>query len=159
MKKKSTQGGFILLLAALVASLVLILGVSIFELVQKEISLSSLGRDSQFAFYAADTAAECALFWDVRFGYFSSSSPSIQPTCDGVAWKPLLPATGGPDNLPFVTSLVIEDLFNPNGYCAHVFVTKKAGGGTVIQADGFSSPCELIDSSARTLQRSVELRY
>lgn len=159
MKHPRSQGGFTLLLAALVASLVLILGVSIFELVQKEISLSSLGRDSQFAFYAADTAAECALFWDVRYGYFSSSTPSIQPTCDGVQWRELAPPVGSPESLPFTSSLEIEDLFNPNGYCAHVFVTKKAGGGTTIQADGFSAPCSLIDSTARTLQRSVELRY
>lgn len=159
MTKKSTQGGFTLLLAALVASLVLILGVSIFEVVQKEISLSSLGRDSQFAFYAADTAAECALFWDVRFGYFSSSTPYIEPTCDGVAWRELVAPVGAPDTLPFTQSIEIEDLFAPNGNCAHVYVTKSVEGGTVIRADGFSSPCSLIDSTSRTLQRSVELRY
>jgi Tfp pilus assembly protein PilX len=53
--------GFTLLLASLISSLLLILGSAIFVLVQKQIILSSLGRDSQFAFYAADQAAECAM--------------------------------------------------------------------------------------------------
>ena len=64
------QAGFTLLLAALVASIVLALGSSIFTIAKKQVTLSSLGRDSQFAFYAADTIAECALYYDVRFAAF-----------------------------------------------------------------------------------------
>ena len=45
------------LLAALVASVALSLGSSIYEIVSKELVLSSIGQDSQYAFYAADTAA------------------------------------------------------------------------------------------------------
>ena len=68
-KEKKNEAGFTLLIAALVASVVLALGASIFDLAQKEVTLSSIGRDSQFAFYAADTAAECALYWDFRYSY------------------------------------------------------------------------------------------
>jgi len=68
-KKNTGSRGFTLLLAALVASIVLALGTSIYEIATKEVQLSSLGRDSQFAFYAADTAAECALYWDFRYNY------------------------------------------------------------------------------------------
>jgi Tfp pilus assembly protein PilX len=69
------ERGFTLMLAALVSSIVLALGTSIYEIAQKEVQLSALGRDSQFAFYAADTAAECALYWDFRYSYFATSSP------------------------------------------------------------------------------------
>lgn len=75
--------GFTLLLAALIASIVLALGTSIFGIVQKELILSSIGRDSQFAFYAADTGAECALYWDVRHQLFTSEIAPTEITCDG----------------------------------------------------------------------------
>lgn len=77
------QRGFTLLLATLTASLLLLLGASIFGLIKKEVILSSLGRDSQFAFYAADSGAECALYWDFRQNLFSSSTPPTVITCDG----------------------------------------------------------------------------
>ena len=76
------ERGFTLLLAALVASVVLALGTSIFSLVQKEITLSSIGRDSQFAFYAADTGVECALYWDARHQIFADEVPPSEITCD-----------------------------------------------------------------------------
>src|SRR3990167_3198528 len=81
---RTNERGFTLLLAALVSSIVLALGVSIFTIAQKELILSSLGRDSQYAFYAADTAAECALYWDVRHQAFATSAPSsFNIECDG----------------------------------------------------------------------------
>jgi Tfp pilus assembly protein PilX len=157
MKRPTHTRGFTLLLAALVSSLVLILGVSIFELVQRQVSLSGLGRDSQFAFYAADTAAECALYWDIRFGYFSSSTPSVTPSCDAVNWSDV---SGSVGSLPYTIAFRIENLFGANGNCADVSVTKSATSPrTRIHADGYSAPCSQINDSGRVLQRSVELRY
>ncbi len=147
--------GFTILLAALVATLVLALGISVFSIAQKQVILSSLGRSSQYAFYAADTAAECALYWDVRFGYFSSTTPSGAPLCDSVPLviTPPTPPAGQP-----VYTMSFE--YEPNGYCARVAVTKnRTTGSTVIEADGFSTVCSEIDASSRALQRSVELSY
>lgn len=147
--------GFTILLAALVAALVLALGISVFSIAQKQIILSSLGRSSQYAFYAADTAAECALYWDARFGYFSSTSPGGPLTCDGASLtvSPNTPPPGQP-----VYTMSFE--YEPNGYCARVGVTKDTiNQSTVIEADGFSTSCSEIDVSSRALQRSVELSY
>ena len=55
-----------MLFAVLTASVLLAIGLSIFNLTVKELVLSSSGRESQFAFYAADTGAECALYWDLK---------------------------------------------------------------------------------------------
>jgi hypothetical protein len=152
MKTTTNQRGFTILFAALVASLVLTLGISIFSVAQKQVILSSLGRSSQYAFYAADTGAECALYWDVRFEYFSSTTPDIDPACNGA---PLV-FTGAPGALPYTMSFEFE----PNGYCVQVAVEKKATDPrTVIHADGFSTPCSEISLSGRALQRSVELSY
>jgi hypothetical protein len=62
---------------------VLVLGLSIAVIVRKSVALSSIGRDSQFAFYMADSGAECALFWDVREEHFDFENPPTEITCDG----------------------------------------------------------------------------
>lgn len=155
IKDSSHDKGFTILLAALVATLVLALGISVFSIAQKQIILSSLGRSSQYAFYAADTAAECALYWDVRFGYFSSTTPGGSPTCDGVTLA-ISPATPPPAQPVYTMTFEYE----PNGYCARVSVTKDTtNNSTVIEADGFSTGCSEINTSTRSLQRSVELSY
>ena len=150
--------GFTLLLAALVSSIVLALGVSIFEISQKQVTLSSLGRDSQFAFYAADTGAECALYWDVRYNYFATSTPPVSPTCDNRALSVAV-TSGNPAVAPYYP-YTMSFQFTPNGYCTMVSVTKNSvDPHTVIHADGFSTDCASITTNPRALQRSVELHY
>lgn len=164
------QRGFTLLFAALIASIVLSLGSAIFEIAQKQVTLSSLGRDSQFAFYAADTIAECALYWDFRYSYFSTSTPDgVDPTCSG---EPLT-TSGRPSNCsgagcyPYTITSDYLDLFQgvaSGDFCAQVTVEKTQDSDTgavhtIVKGDGYSTSCADIDSNPRTLQRSVELRY
>ena len=163
MKKHSR--GFTLLLAAIISSIVLSLGVSIYQIVSKELALSSLGRDSQLAFYAADTGAECALFWDVRFGYFATSAPATvvapDPRCDGQSVAvPDASRPAGPVYYPYTLSFT----FAPGGYCTDVRVTKTFDVpsntlSTTIHADGLSTDCASRSTNTHTLQRSVELHY
>lgn len=75
--------GFTLLIAVLVSGILLALGLAIFNIASKELTLSSSGRESQFAFYAADSGIECALYWDYRENAFSTTSPK-QPVCAGI---------------------------------------------------------------------------
>lgn len=173
--------GFVLLLAALVASIVLALGTSIYTLATKQVQLSALGRDSQFAFYAADTAAECALYWDFRYAYFATSTPSDpaaqNPTCDGQPLKPF-----NPDRLatyPYTMVSARMNLFSDTtqngGYCAQVTVEKCDGPfaadgtcsahatpsviHTLIRADGYNVSCAAVDTSPQALQRTAEWTY
>ena len=150
--KLKTTRGFTLLLAALVSSIVLALGVSIFEIARKQVTLSSLGRDSQFAFYAADTGAECALYWDVRRSFFVPSAPAGTIICATQQRN----IDSQPSSLPYTVSFQFE----PSGFCSEVTVKKDSSDPrTVIHADGYSTPCATIGTNPRTLQRSVELRY
>jgi Tfp pilus assembly protein PilX len=150
--RHTQQRGFTLLLATLLASLMLVLAASMFTLVQKEVILSSLGRDSQFAFYAADSAAECALYWDFRHQLFSKGSAGLNPTCDGQILD--VPAVFPGNGVPVTFE------YEPNGFCATVTVTKQAAyPNTTISSRGYSTSCAMIESSARTLERAVELRY
>jgi Tfp pilus assembly protein PilX len=141
--------GFTLLMAILISSVLLLLGASMFQFATKQIILSSIGRDSQFAFYAADTGAECALYWDYRFDAFGTTSAPVAAQCDNQSIGNLRYAGDGIPN---------SFEFNPNGYCAKVTVT-KTGARTVIDALGYSTACENIATNARALERAVQLRY
>lgn len=145
--------GFTLMLAALVASVVLSLGTAIFALAQKELTLSSVGRDSQFAFYAADSGAECALYWDIRFQLFPTTTPeSKQLTCDNEQKVTTANSVEG--------KIVSAFEYEPNGYCAKVTVTKGDGNPrTVIHVDGYNTTCTNIETSSHALERSVDLKY
>lgn len=150
---KNRSRGFTILLAALIASLVLALGISVFTIAQKQLILSSIGRNSQYAFYAADTAAECALYFDMRHAAFNPSAPVTPISCDG---DTTIDVTHG----DLVYPVVYEFEFEPNGYCTEVTVTKNdVHPRTIIHADGFSVPCSDVQTSGRVLQRSVELTY
>jgi Tfp pilus assembly protein PilX len=155
--KLKTNRGFTLLLAALISSVVLTLAGSIFTIAQKQVTLSSLGRDSQFAFYAADTGAECALYWDIRYSAFSTISPGVTPSCDGQVLS-----LSGQEETPPYTVTFQTNLFTDasNGYCVDVAIEKNTSNPfTVIHADGYSVPCAALETSTRALQRSIELRY
>lgn len=58
--------GFTLFFAMLVGSLALAVGLAIFDLTIRELDLSAVATQSQYAIYAADTGAECALYWDSK---------------------------------------------------------------------------------------------
>ncbi len=169
MKK---QNGFTLLIAALVASIVLSLGASIFSIAKKQLALSSTSRESQFAFYTADSAAECALYWDVRHNFFGTTTPidviSPAPKCDGVSLVPLgssdfnsqRPPAGSLNPYPYM--MYFQSSLG--GQCEQVEVKKTQNSvtgviSTNIYADGFNVDCASIETSKKSLVRSVELSY
>ena len=171
-KKNNNERGFTLLLAALVASIVLVLGSSIFSIAQKQVTLSSIGRDSQYAFYAADTAAECALYYDIRFHAFGTSTAPTEAAivCDKAAdGSDLTVQTTVTSSENAATSTFTMDFFSrdvANNHaatalnCAQVTIAKNPTPPyTAIHSDGYSTSCATINTSSRALQRSVELHY
>jgi len=127
------QRGFTLLLAALISAIVLSLASAIFSIAKKQVTLASLSQQSQYAFYAADTGAECALYWDVRDSYFATLTPvGVTPVCDTATLFP-----GGPPHYPtpatysspssgpeYTTTFALQ---LQNGNCANVTVIKCLG--------------------------------
>ncbi|MBI5787123.1 MAG: hypothetical protein HY446_01060 [Candidatus Niyogibacteria bacterium] len=136
--------GFTLLFSLLFVSATLAISLGVSDLLISQISLSGTGRDSQFAFYAADSAAECAIFWDRSEDKFSTSSPSTI-SCSGTD---NIPVGGTPDGLSSF------DLSYVNGSCANVEVDKSNPAETVITSIG-SYPC----SGGRKVERGLEVRY
>ena len=59
--------GFTIFFAVLVSSLALAIGLAIYDLLVRELELTQTATQSQYAIYAADTGAECALYWDSKY--------------------------------------------------------------------------------------------
>lgn len=81
--KKKNKNGFTLSYSLLVISIVLSISMAISEIVLRETVISGFGRDSLVAFFAADSGVECALYWDVKHDYFSTSRTSSTISCSG----------------------------------------------------------------------------
>lgn len=79
---RNANSGFTLFIALIVSSLLLAIGFSLSTIILKQLVFANSGKESQLAFYAADSGAECALYWDRKNvdgltdfdGTFTSSS-------------------------------------------------------------------------------------
>ncbi len=114
MRKKIQQKNkaFTLLFAVLVSSLVLAVGASVITVALKQLRLSGSARDSQYAFYAANTGIECAIFWDLNdvdgLAVFATSSGSSM--------------VSEYDNRPYVVECAGLSLYQPTFDCQSVDV-------------------------------------
>ncbi len=166
------ESGFTLLLASLIAALLLSIGLSMFTIAQKQIILSSLGRDSQYAFYAADSGAECALYWDFK-NAFNTETATHNAKCNMQIIGEYNPQVSNtPEDLvlggkPYIAGKMTTDFyFEQNNKCVNVTVTKKVGAdgrvSTEINSKGYSTGCTSDGTpiiNSRTLERAVRLRY
>jgi hypothetical protein len=150
-KKLQAKHGFTLLYSVLIASILLAIGLAIFNLTIKEFMLSSLGRESQFAFYAADTGVECALYWDIKKSRFSTSTISSDAECNG---EPL-GDTGGQGY--GVASEFTLDFAPDEPYCAIVRVTKyESPRTTTVESRGYNT---CVTTNPRRVERAIRVTY
>ncbi len=173
-KKIKKSKGFALLFAVLTASLLLSIGLSIFSLTIKEISLSSYSRESQFSFYAADSGAECALYWDLKgnFGAIFSTSTTYggvvpyQITCSNALINLY---QGAKDTYDSTTTfnMLLNDTNSSQIYCAAVTVAKTDSNhdglsDTVIDSRGYNV-CNLsgvpVWGNPNLVERALDVYY
>lgn len=142
--------GFTLFIAVLLGSLMLAIGFSIFNLAFKELLLSSSSRDSQVAFYAADTGLECALYYDQDQGAFQTTQGAGVPiNCAGL--NVVAAKTSASD--PHTWSFTLDTA----GLCTFVEVQKSvANNRTTIRAFGYNT-CDNTDE--RRTERGLRVTY
>ncbi len=165
-----TNQGFVLSLAVLISGILLSIGLAIFSNALKELILSSSGRESQFAFYAADTGGECALYWDIRHpalseSAFATSTGTFLPQGSGVNCNGADitdPTTGWDSTLGWGTPTqngsavtTVFDMNFANGSCATVSVIKDSGT-TKIDSRGFNT-CDT--GNPRRVERGLRISY
>lgn len=154
MSKKRYNQGFTLFIAIVVTGVVLLVATSIISLAFKQSLISNSGKESQVAFYAADTAMECALYWDVHNltgeSAFATSTTSTV-TCNQDANNTGNQWTVGGSSVSTMSNIT----FLPEAFCATVTVTKNANGTTLIEAKGYNT----CAASARRVERAVRASY
>lgn len=153
IKKKFSQKGFVLFMAILIISIILVLSLSVAEIVLKEMKFSTLGKESFKAFYAADSGVKCVVYWDLVEGAFVSTWPDY-PVYDIECAN-----NGGGINISGSMDVNNKTNFSfnlTNGSCVEVFID-KSGGNTVIDALGYNIDCTA--PSNNKIQRGVRFTY
>lgn len=147
---KETNKGFTLFIAVLIGSLMLAIGFSIFNLAFKELLLSASARDSQVAFYAADTGLECALYYDQNQEAFQTAGPGgVNISCAGLSVNTTRTSGSG--------FFQWEWWLDGNGVCTKIEVQKfTSTQRTVIRALGYNT-CE--GSDPRRTERGLRVIY
>lgn len=76
--------GVTLLVAVILSSVVLSVAFALLDIAYKQQLLTSTAKQSQYAFYNADSILECALYYDQQHGAFdfTSPAPSSSLTCN-----------------------------------------------------------------------------
>ena len=150
MKNHKLKHGFTLLLSILVVSVVLSVGLGIFDIMTKELKLSGLGRESQVAFYAADAGIECFFYWEIKhpgladsaFGYYDAPS-TIK--CAGNNFT--IPAKSNSPYGPYKINL-------SDNSCAKITVTKSSF--TTVESRGYNTK-DCDSTSSFKVERAIRV--
>ena len=157
MKNTQQQKGFTLFIALIIVATLLLVSMGIASISVKENFLTSASRESQYAFYAADTGAECAIYWDVKnstgLSAFATSTGSTINCNQDQVYNPVnpQPSTVGGNSVSTFTLT-----FNPDPYCAVVTVTKNPDNSTKIESLGYNT-CDT--TNPRRVERAVRVSY
>ncbi len=160
---KKEQRGFALLIAVIFMSVMLSFGLALGSLGYKQEVLASGALGSQYAFYVADAALECALYADQQqdlFAYTSNlSAPPPSMTCGGTS-----PVSSSVVSHTASVWIVTERFQLDNGkHCADVMISKPASGTslTYLYSQGYDVPCATVasPSGARFASRGLSAHY
>ena len=69
-----SENGFTLLIAVITTSILLMVSFAVTSVAFRQLTLSQSMKQSQYAFYAADSGLECAQDWDLNNSALSSFS-------------------------------------------------------------------------------------
>ncbi|MHB1330843.1 MAG: pilus assembly PilX family protein [Minisyncoccota bacterium] len=156
MKKNNQQRGFTLFLAIVITATLLLISTGIVSVAVKEAFLTTSNRDSQYAFYAADSGVECALFWDLKNP--SISAFDLSQPIDGVTIycnEQTIDSFGG----GAIGESRFTVFFPPGDSCAEVYVRKlppNQSPRTMIESYGYNS-CD--EDKPRRIQRALRVTY
>ncbi|MBI2120096.1 MAG: hypothetical protein HYT94_00550 [Parcubacteria group bacterium] len=158
MKYRQNMGGFVMLYAILVSTVILVIGLSLLGILIEQIPLSGIERESSLSFYAADSGMECALYGD---------SDAVTPSLGAFHDAPV----GGSCHLH---TYDFDVTFPSEGTCVSVTVTKvmkdedlsavppvlEEAVTTNIQSRGYNTVCPPAASAKPwRLERGIKVDY
>lgn len=160
--------GITLLVAVILASVVLSVALSLLDITYKQVLLASSAKQSQYAFYNADSAMECALYWDQQkdaFDYTATVYLANGFTCADTGGTPQTIVPNTAPNSSTVAGSTRTTVFyihcpgggaTTNNTSGVVTITKTSAATTAIFATGYSS-CSNTDP--RRIERGLKVTY
>ena len=162
LKKIQKNKAFVLLFAVVISSIILAIALGVANISLKEINFGTSARDANDAFFAADTGAECALYYDR-----SDNNAFKETTNEGEGSVPLIMTCAGSKisfiNKPPPWSFVISGLGSTGQSCAKVTVSKDNTSiltTTTIISKGYNVGDKNCSSSnPNRVERELEVTY
>ncbi len=155
---KKYSRGVALYIAITVTGALILIAFAIIELALKQVAISSAGRDSEEAFYAADSAAECALYYDVKTPTIPGVSPFSTTTVQNITCdNQLITPVHNTDAITGVGTTTFS--VNATNLCAVVGVTKNYVGTTLktkIESKGYNT-CDF--TAFQRVERAIRISY
>ncbi len=157
----SLESGFAMLFTVLVVSVILAIALGISDITFKQTMLSNLAKNSQLAFYQADSGVECGMYYDTTVGEFPSSTADSPDgtTVDKVPTQ----LTCGANTLSLVISqsrtnyFVYQENITDSSPCYSITFDKTytATDKNRVSSRGFST-CQ---STPQQVERGLNLSY
>lgn len=160
--KNKEQKGYAILFTVVVVSAISVITAGLTNAAYKQLILSSLSKDSQTAFYQADTASDCSLYAD-RVVRLANIPPTPNIIRDGGISNTLCGslnlAVSTPDANGSYTITPVDDTVKTP--CFRITITKVPNialgtTDTTISARGYNI-CDTGNS--RTVEREIEINY
>ncbi|MEK7602014.1 MAG: hypothetical protein AAB472_00795 [Patescibacteria group bacterium] len=149
MMTNHPQRGVTLLIAVILSSVIVSVALALLDISYKQQLLASTAKQSQYAFYAADSVMECALYWDQQWNAFDYTSPIGSISCNNQTITPSSVVTTNR-----VTTFTLPCA--TGGIQGIVTVTKSSAAATNIFATGYST-CNASDP--RRIERGLKVNY
>jgi hypothetical protein len=166
MKFQETKKGAVLLIAILMASVMLTVGLGVYQRTYKEIYLASFWKQVQIAFLAADTGFECALYRDlhppVASVYFATSSASsVTNTFSCAGGTVTVPPASFDETSSIIYKYATSTISNPspNAFLVKIVKTTNITVGTTttkIISHGYN---DSNTSNPRRVERGLKIEY
>lgn len=157
MLRKNTKiknQGFVILFAGTISAILLSIALGVANIAFKEVKFRTSDKDTNVAFFAADTGADCALFYDKSDqNKFPAGGPATAITCAGENVSVSFNAE--------VYDFTITNLGDLGQGCAKVTVDKTAviPPLTKIISNGYNNGGGSCVQSSNTVERQIELNY
>ncbi len=167
----SSKRGAVLLMAVMMASIMLSVGLGVYQRTYKQLVFASYWKQTQIAFAAADGGLECALYWDLHPAsgsvYFATSTSSTLPASNQISCFTLNNSITG----TLITTTLGVSTFSStsSGGCVNVTVTKPYTDlvapfttySTRIESRGYNVSCTVLNAGTnpRVVERALSINY
>lgn len=164
--KIKKNNGFVILFAVTVSAILLAIAIGVANISLKEIKFGTSAKDTNEAFFAADTGAECALYNDTKA--VNAFSTSIRGRGESVSQIECAGSRIDLNTMPTIDivnswSFVVSRIGSTGQSCASVVVSKNSTDGTTeIVSKGYNNGGDDLGACKQlpnTVEREIDLTY